>query len=586
MSEMRLRVHREIPEDEEFRRQWNGLVEAMERPEVFYTWEWAAAVAHAYGEALKPMLFAGYEGEKLVGIAALAVDSEGGVCFLASTTADYCDFVSAPGNRKELIERVMGELRGMGTAELKLANLPADSASAAALRAAGKRSGYATFARPAYRCAQVVLGSAEERAQIRKDVGRKVKRMTKAAGELGSAAVSHGKSWEEFSEEFPEFAVSHVGRFLSAGEVSNLALPERQAFLLELARLLSRQGWLTLSTLKIEGRTVAWNCGFRFAGNWFYYQPTFDLEARRLSPGSYLLCRILQDAAADVETCVVELGLGDEGYKKQYANAGRQILCVTASRSRMRWAREVYRYRAAKLVKRFPRMEEAVRACISKAVMGMTAVRERRVWSGIRGALARAARSLGRAREVHFFEYVGAETGTRDHGLEVRPLSIRLLATAAMENAKDPSAFEYLLEAAERQQSGHAEGFAVVASDGSPVHFCWVGPFEGFRMRGLDGTLKAPMGGSMLIREGWTPASQRGGEHEARCASLVAGLVQEGGRSAWAFSADANYSAELERAGFALRFSLVRRKKLFFSRTQRVDFADHKTGVMNLYPAA
>src|SRR5450755_211993 len=56
VSEMQVVLHREVPEDEEFRRQWNGLVEAMERPEVFYTWEWARAVARGYCASLRPLV--------------------------------------------------------------------------------------------------------------------------------------------------------------------------------------------------------------------------------------------------------------------------------------------------------------------------------------------------------------------------------------------------------------------------------------------------------------------------------------------------------------------------------------------------
>ena len=66
MSEMRVVLLREIPQAEEFRRQWNGLVEKMQCPEVFYTWEWAKAVADAYSLALRPLLFAGYRGETAV----------------------------------------------------------------------------------------------------------------------------------------------------------------------------------------------------------------------------------------------------------------------------------------------------------------------------------------------------------------------------------------------------------------------------------------------------------------------------------------------------------------------------------------
>src|SRR5260370_18255553 len=157
MSEMRVVLHGEIPEGEEFPREWNGLVEAMEQPEVFYTWEWAAAVARVYGASRRPLLFAAYREERLAGVAALAEDANGEISFLTATTADYCDFVSAPGDREELIGLVMRELGAMGAGELRLASLPADSASAPVLPAAARKAGYAVFASPAYFCAPVAF---------------------------------------------------------------------------------------------------------------------------------------------------------------------------------------------------------------------------------------------------------------------------------------------------------------------------------------------------------------------------------------------------------------------------------------------
>src|SRR5947207_2987267 len=162
---------------------------------------------------------------------------------------------------------------------------------------------------------------------------------------------------------FRESAIAHLKRFFAARRVSNLGSQKRRTFLLELGKLLSAQGWLTLSTLKLSGRTIAWNYGFRFGGSWFWYQPAFDTEMAQLSPGSYLLCEILRRASDDPLIHTVDLGLGDEGYKDRYAKAGRQTLHITAC-STGRKAVEVCRYRAAQFVRGSPRLESAVRGCL------------------------------------------------------------------------------------------------------------------------------------------------------------------------------------------------------------------------------
>src|ERR1041385_6909957 len=113
-----------IPEDKAFAEQWNALVQTMESPQVFYTWEWARAVAAAYPER-KPRLFAGYSGGLLTGVVALAIERDHDrTFFLTATTADYCDFISAPNERATFVQAAIAHLRKLRTSKLELASIP------------------------------------------------------------------------------------------------------------------------------------------------------------------------------------------------------------------------------------------------------------------------------------------------------------------------------------------------------------------------------------------------------------------------------------------------------------------------------
>ena len=101
----------------------------MERPHVFYTCEWALALQSAY-QPQNLLLFLGYDGEDLVGVACLSTDPhQQTTSFLTATTGDYCEFLSHPHRRAEFIEAVFNELHQLGVSNLVLANLPADSAT-------------------------------------------------------------------------------------------------------------------------------------------------------------------------------------------------------------------------------------------------------------------------------------------------------------------------------------------------------------------------------------------------------------------------------------------------------------------------
>jgi CelD/BcsL family acetyltransferase involved in cellulose biosynthesis len=366
---LRIVLHREIPEDPRLLSQWNDLALQMERPEVFYTSEWALAVQAAYRASLKPLLFLGYEGDDLVGVASLATDVAGGnVSFLAATTADYCEFLSHRQRRGEFVSAVFEELGKTRASFAALANLPEDSATPAALQAASREHGYHVYIRPAYLCAQVELGSGERRQELRSALAgkKKLRRYLREMEREGPVTFVHLQSETEIQSALPGFADAHVARFRATHRISSLSTSERRFFLEELVRRFSGAGVVTLSMLMIAGQPVAWNYGFQFHGSWFWYQPTFDSRHEENSPGHCLLSRIVIDAC-DIEGMkVVDLGLGAEGYKERFGNSTRQTLYVTVTKSWTRHVQESFRYRAASALKRSPKVESIIRRMLNR----------------------------------------------------------------------------------------------------------------------------------------------------------------------------------------------------------------------------
>lgn len=367
---MRLSILHEIPPDQRLRERWNGLVRQMDRAEVFYTWEWATAVDRAYHSSLKPLLLLGYEGDTLAGVAALATDQSGKqISFLAGNTADYCDFICLPQYRPEFVESVFGELARLHAPVLRLANLPADSATTLTLKGAAEKHGYLVFSRPAYRCAQIRLGAAAERQRLKESVVKRkaFRSYVKGLEKTGAVTVDHLTEWNGIHADLPRFMEAHVARFRAGGRASNLASAERQNFLTALAELLSEAGWLVLTRLLAGDQPVAWNYGFQFAGSWFYYQPTFDARWRQFSPGFCLLTKMVEQACDNPEIHLLDMGLGEEGYKERFAGAYRQTLHATVTDSRAARLRERVRYHAAAAVKSSPRLEHWVRRLVGRA---------------------------------------------------------------------------------------------------------------------------------------------------------------------------------------------------------------------------
>jgi CelD/BcsL family acetyltransferase involved in cellulose biosynthesis len=360
---------KKVPEEPLLLRRWNELVVQMERPQVFYTCEWALAVQSAYHAALKPLLFLGYDEDDLVAVASLATDASGDeVSFLAANTADYCEFLCHPQRRAEFVEAIFDRLKQLKMGTLKLANLPADSATPNALRTAGKKYGFHVHLRPAYSCPQVELGSAAQRQEFKTMVKgkRQLRRCLRALEREGPVTATYLHSWNEIQAALPAFFEAHVARFQARQRTSFLETGERQLFMEDLAKRLSDSGIVTFSSFKIADRPVAWSFGFQFHEGWFLYQTTFDIRCEENSPGYCLLAKILIEACDMSSMARVDLGLGAEGYKEWFANSARQTLYAAVTASTVRHWREITRYRIATEVKRSPRLEAAIRNGLSR----------------------------------------------------------------------------------------------------------------------------------------------------------------------------------------------------------------------------
>jgi CelD/BcsL family acetyltransferase involved in cellulose biosynthesis len=562
---VRLSWIRELPEDGKLREQWDALVLESEQPEVFLTWEWAAAVAQAYGSTLQPWIATAYEGEDLVGVAALARSSTKEAVFLAGTTADYCDFVSRPAIRQEFVDQVLYDVNQAGIRSVVLANLPADSATVAALNS---NRLYKSFLRTGYACGQVRFASEQEREWVTQSLLKKKKfrRSLDALDRLGPVTLRH-----DFGDGLPgsgldEFYERHVARFLATGRLSNLVMKERRKFLSELARLLGERGWFDLMNLWAGDRLVGSNYGFQFQGSWFWYCPTIVNEFEDLSPGICLLAKVVEDAVHNPEVHLVDLGLGTEGYKERFANAERTTLHATLNRSTLVLLRARGRYHAATAIMTRPRLESLMRRAQQRVRLGKQHVRENGWISMLACAGQRLRRSLVSTDEVRLFQWQNSSASPLPHSRLVS-LSWEILSAAAIRYSEDNETLDYLLRSAQRFRSPAHAGFALLGEDDIAQQFAWVAPYQGFAVPQLgEVLLHAPSSESVMIFDCWTPREIEGHGLFVRTIEQLAARLSAVGKDVWIFSAaDPALLAAFESSGFRMQSFLVKRKVLSWS---------------------
>jgi CelD/BcsL family acetyltransferase involved in cellulose biosynthesis len=573
---VRVTVLNEIPEDPQLCEAWNNLVLRMENPEVFFTYQWALAASRSFHTNLSPLLFLLHDSSQLAGVAALAIDpaSPRKTFFLNSATADYCDIVSAPAHRSEVLAALLEEIEKLGLTDLVLANVPADSATLQQLGSVAQSRQFYLTSRIAYNCGIVQLGGDQQRKTLLRVVSGKdrEKRGLKKLRNLGSLRVTHLTRPEEISSSVESIVSAQVLRFLASGRVSPLAGPERRIFLRQLSDLLSHAGWLKISQLEIDGHPIAWNYGFLFGGSWFWYLPTFQLEYEHASPGSCLLRLLIEEGVNDSSLRWLDLGLGDESYKERFANNIRQTRYLHLSRGFQRHFVSLGRETISRTAARFPRFADKLRGALAFCHAATGRIHERGIVAIARQSARKVLRTFASKDEVLIFEGC-ALPEPENPSVRLLPLTREHLVSASIANADDASTLRYLMRCARRLTQPGILGFFLQNQneEGRPLHFLWIGNYDGFHLSEIDHTLEADSPGAAMIFDCWTPAPDRGCGHYATAIRLAAATLSREGRPAWIFTAAGNVSSlrGILKAGFTYRFSLIRRTRFGHSAITR-----------------
>ncbi len=567
---MQVTVLEQIPEDPETVAAWNNLVFRMERPEVFFTHQWALAASRAFSDSLRPLIFLIYESGQLAGVASFATQTESrdAVFFLAASTADYCDVLSEPQNRRDVLTAVLEEMKSRKLSNLVLANVPSESYTLRSLAAIARAQRFHLHQRPGYDCGIISLRDLDQRQSVLNSVTRKEKerRGLKKLGQLGPTRVTH-LSGDDLENGLPPIFAAHIARFLATNRLSPLLRPQRRLFLTELAKLLSSVGWLKVSQLEADGKPIAWNYGFRFSESWFWYLPTFQIAHEEATPGSCLLRLLTEEACADPSVTRLDLGLGEEAYKDRFSNAVQSTRYLQLSKSLSRHVGVEGRHWVASIVGGSPVIDKGLRG----AREALRRVQRRTSESGpvalLKHGLTRVRRSVVSTEEVAFFEAPMMQIPESETATLV-PLTWERLAEAAIDNAEDEKTLEYLVRSGQRLRRGGALAYCLQEPEARASHFLWVDRYDGFHLSEVECKLQSSDGGAVMIFDCWTPVAQRGQGSYATAIRLAAAALQKEDKRVWIFSATANEASVrgILKAGFVYRFSQVRSRTLFHSR--------------------
>lgn len=123
-------------------------------------------------------------------------------------------------------------------------------------------------------------------------------------------------------------------RWRDTGSADLFARPGYLAFYERLARQQALQGGIeaVVSALTIDGQTIATHWGLRSTRRFYWILPAYDAAWARFSPGRLLMEAALRQAI-DEGLEVFDLTVGDEAYKRDWADAHVPLFALATARS-------------------------------------------------------------------------------------------------------------------------------------------------------------------------------------------------------------------------------------------------------------
>ena len=299
---------------------WEELLGRAARASVFQTYAWNACWwAAKQNPRRRLVLLSAWENGELIALAPLFHQQSalrGDLCFLGHGNADYLDFVVARGRE----DAAATLLTAAGSIEERwqrfhLVDLPAWSVVRQALESTGAPG---TLSRGDDTACPGLVRRPGEQTFLLTTRHKMLRNNSKVLARAGRVETQHLSGAAAIEPHLEGFFATHVRRWSGTAYPSLFLQEENRRFYRCLTEKMPPER-LMFTVVTLDGRPVAYHFGFVYGGSLLFYKPTYDVESRRLSPGSTLLVELFQWCEArGLEE--FDFTRGDEAFKDRFAN--------------------------------------------------------------------------------------------------------------------------------------------------------------------------------------------------------------------------------------------------------------------------
>ena len=290
---------------------WQRLLERGDTNVVFLTRQWLSAWWETLGKG-EMLLIAAERAGEIVALAPFFTIS-GMIYFLGTGESDYLDIIGG-GCDPEVMLALLATARECVAdfVGMKLYFVSDRSRTGPCLQAAAERLNLNCILRDEIDSVEVDL--AGQRDAVHESLARSMLKRENYFRDHGQFVIRRETEAAAIRPLLPEFYAQYTARWTAKGLPSELADPAHCAFYERFLETAADTGWIRYLQLDFDGRVLAAELAWHYAGTHVSAPWSFSLEHAKHSPGHVLLRQSVL-AALDANLHTYDLGLGDQAYK-------------------------------------------------------------------------------------------------------------------------------------------------------------------------------------------------------------------------------------------------------------------------------
>jgi CelD/BcsL family acetyltransferase involved in cellulose biosynthesis len=312
--------------------EWKALLLEGERPLPFLHPTWQRAWLDEFQDGRELLLFAGREGERLIGIAPLLRAGDGTLTFAGShSVCDYMDFIVTPGQEEPFLRSVLEQLAALEWSQLDLRGLIDGSPTLEHMPALAREAGLICERELEAVAPALDLPDSFDaylaglHAKDRHELRRKIRRLS----QFGQPEIKCYRDAAQIEQLLPALL-----RFMveSRADKAGFLTEQMASFFHRSVGAMAREDIARLYMLELDATPVAGILCFELAGRLYMYNSGYDPDQGALAVGLISKALCIRDA---IEAGIRSMDFlrGHEHYKYDLGATDQQIFRLTLRRT-------------------------------------------------------------------------------------------------------------------------------------------------------------------------------------------------------------------------------------------------------------